>query len=279
MKNTIIKTSIVLNFILLLNFAVFAQESSTAKIATEDEIKSDIAKVKCKNSERLESVRELFKEKGAKDNEIIVEEDDGVKNVVVVKKGKTDETIIIGAHYDETGGGCGAIDNWTGIVIVANLYQTIKDFTTDKTYKFVAFDEEEKGLIGSRIMAKAIPKEEREKYCSMVNFDSFGLTYPQASRNNSNGKLIKLAEDMAEKMKMPFGKAAIANADSDSTSFQNVKIPAISFHGLNDKWKDYLHSHRDKVENVNITSVYFGYRFGLNFLARLEAESCDAFRK
>ncbi|MGI8670003.1 MAG: M28 family metallopeptidase [Aridibacter sp.] len=279
MKNLILKTSLVLNLILLLNFTVFAQESGTAKIATEDEIKSDIAKVKCKNSERLESVKELFREKGVKDEEIIVEDDDGVKNFIVVKKGKTDETIIVGAHYDEIGGGCGAIDNWTGIVIVANLYQTIKDFTTNKTYKFVAFDEEEKGLIGSRIMAKAIPKEDRAKYCSMVNFDSFGLTYPQATRNNSNKKLLELAEDMAKQMKMPFGKAAIANADSDSTSFQNVKIPAISFHGLNDKWQDYLHSHRDKVTNVNPTSVYFGYRFGLNFLAKLEAESCDAFRK
>ncbi len=81
MKNILLKISIICSFILLLNFAAFAQEKSPAKIAAEDEIKNDIAKVRCKNSERLEAVKELFKQKGVKDEEISFEEIKGVQNV------------------------------------------------------------------------------------------------------------------------------------------------------------------------------------------------------
>ena len=43
--------------------------------------------------------------------------------------------------------------------------------------------------------------------------------------------------------------------------------------------KNNLHSSQDKVENVNSTSVYYGYRYALNILAGIDAKSCDAFRK
>ena len=131
----------------------------------------------CKGrKERREEVKKLFLKMGAPESDIVFEKLDDVENVVVTKKGKTDETIVIGAHFDKTETGCGAIDNWSGIVIVANLYRTMKDFTTQKTYKFVAFDKEELGLLGSDAMAKKIPKEERANYCAMVNFDSFGFS-------------------------------------------------------------------------------------------------------
>ncbi|NNE99574.1 MAG: hypothetical protein HKN25_11195, partial [Pyrinomonadaceae bacterium] len=66
---------------------------------------------------------------------------------------------------------------------------------------------------------------------------------------------------------------------SDSASFKSKKIPALGLHGLTGKWREYLHTHRDQVENVNIASVYYGYQFAINILARIEASSCDAFRK
>jgi len=114
-------------------YASFAQQPSV-KISTEAEITEDIKLNVCKNNERLEAVKKLFQKMGAKDSETKVEKIKNVENLVVAKKGKTDETVIIGAHYDKTSDGCGAIDNWTGIVILANLYRTMKDFDTEKTY-------------------------------------------------------------------------------------------------------------------------------------------------
>ena len=252
---------------------------SQVTFSTEKEIKKDISEVPCKNKNRLEGVRKLFEQKGAKPSDIKIDDFKHVRNLVVEKPGKSKETIIVGAHYDEAGGGCGAIDNWTGIVIIANLYKTIKNLDTNKTYKFVAFGQEELGLIGSKAMAGAIPKEERENYCAMVNLDSFGMTFPQAMRNISDKSLTKLAKKTAKAMKMPFSVAAIRGASSDSASFQAKKIPAIGIHGLSGRWKNYLHSPKDKVSAVNSTSVYYGYRFTLSLIMRIGAEKCDAFRK
>jgi Iap family predicted aminopeptidase len=128
-------------------------------------------------------------------------------------------------------------------------------------------------------MARSIPKEKRSNYCAMVNFDSFGFAYPQAMTNISDPKLIELAKEVSEELKIPFAQARIENASSDSESFRKQKIPAISIHGLSNKWPEFLHGTNDKVENVNVESVYVAYRYALNYLIKVEAKNCGDFRK
>lgn len=268
-----------LSLVLFILAATSFGQKSRIDFATEEQISADLEKAPCEDKERLEAVRQLFRSVGATDADIVVKEFDDVKNLIVTKKGSTNETIIVGAHYDKTSDGCGVIDNWSGIVVLANIYRTMKELTTQKTYVFAAFGKEEKGLIGSEAMAKEIPKKERVNYCAMVNFDSFGMTFPQALRNISTDSLILLAEGVSNDMKIPFGKASIDLASSDSASFRSRDIPAITLHGLGNKWDDYLHTSNDKMKNVNKQSVYIAYRHGLVVLAKIEAQACDTFRK
>ena len=269
----------ILPIIFCLFASTFAQQE-TLKLSTQDEIKNEIALVPCKNKERLEGVKSLFRQMGASDSDITVEDLKGVRNVVITKKGKTNETVIVGAHYDKVSDGCGAIDNWTGVVIIANLYKTLRTTETDKTYIFVAFDKEEIGLIGSNALAKTITKEQKSNTCSMVNLDSFGFGYPQILDNTSNSKMTNFAANLAKELEMPFSHASLAGAaDADSTSFNEKDIPAVTFHGLSAKWQNYLHSNNDKVENINVSSVFVGYNFLLRFLGKLDAESCNSFKK
>jgi Zn-dependent M28 family amino/carboxypeptidase len=155
----------------------------------------------------------------------------------------------------------------------------MKDFNTNKTYVFAAFGKEELGLLGSDEIARSIPKEKRINYCAMANFDSFGFTFPQVMRNISDSKLTNLAKEVSSELKIPFSDASIEFTSSDSESFRRQKIPAVSIHGLSDKWRDYLHDSNDKLENVNTQSVYIGYRHALNYLAKIDASGCNAFRK
>jgi Zn-dependent M28 family amino/carboxypeptidase len=223
-----------------LSYSAAAQKAAPV-LATENDLKEDLKLVPCKNSERLEAVKKFFQKMGAAENEISAEKIKGIQNVLVTKKGETDEIVIIGAHYDKVSEGCGAIDNWTGIVIIGNIYRTMRNVATHKTYIFVAFDREETGLEGSAAMAKSIPKENRLSYCSMVNLDSFGFGYPQVLVNASNSKMTSAAKALAEDLKMPFSTASLAGvADADSTSFNNKDIPAITFHGLSNEWPKYL---------------------------------------
>lgn len=271
-----------LTTLLILTNLSLAAPAQTSKItfSTETELKADMELGPCKGrKERREAVKQLFLKMGATESDIVFDKINDVENVVVTKKGKTDETVVIGAHFDKTETGCGAIDNWTGIVIIANIYRTMRNLSTQKTYQFVGFDKEEEGLLGSDAMAKNIPKEKRASYCAMVNFDSFGFTYPQAMRNISSDSLLELAKTVSEEMKFPFAKAAIEFASSDSESFRTRDIPAISFHGLDNQWQNYLHNPNDKLSKVNMQSVYFGYRHGLVFTSKIENSPCDAFRK
>jgi len=262
---------------LILCVASFGQ-TAPAKVGVAD-ITSEMQMHVCKNDERLDAVKNLFKRMGAAEDDLKVEVFGKVQNLTVTKKGKTNETVVIGAHYDKVSEGCGAIDNWTGLVIVANLYGTLKNYQTDKSYIFVAFGNEEKGLFGSAAMVKAIPKEDRDRYCSMINFDSFGFAYPQVMTNTTTPRMAKFAKDLAKEVNTPLFEAVIDNADADSSSFVNKEIPAITFHGLSNKWQEYLHSSKDKIENVKPESVLMGYNFGLLFVSRVDQGACGIFRK
>ncbi len=254
--------------------------SGQVAFSPKEEVEASVKSVPCPYNERLEGVRRLFKEAGATDEEIQIEkfDKDKISNLVVRKKGTTDETIVIGAHYDRTNLGCGVVDNWTGVTIVSHIYKTLKPLVTTKSYVFVAFDREEEGLKGSRQMAKAMEKPAIDQTCAMVNFDSFGMAAPMALKNASSPKLIKLATDLAEESKFKFVSVDIEGASSDSASFRDRKIPAISLSGLAGNWQQILHTSDDKFSKVNMDSVYMGYRFGLVFLAKLDAAPCKDHR-
>ncbi len=216
---------------------------------------------------------------GATDADITVESFKDIQNVVVTKKGKTDDKVVVGAHYDKVSAGCGTVDNWTGVVILANLFRSMAGVTHEKTYIFVAFDQEEIGLRGSEAMAKKIAKEDRPKYCSMVNLDSFGMGYPFILENASSSSMVKLAKAVAEELKVKISSASLEGANSDSSSFKGKDIPAITISALSAKWPEILHSSNDKIENVNADSVRLGYIFSLQYLVKVDSGPCDQFRK
>lgn len=247
--------------------------------STPEQLLEDINAVPCKgNSERLRGVQALFEKMGAPASDISVEKLDNVENIILRKQGSSPELIVIGAHYDKVSHGCGAVDNWTGIVTVAHIYKTIKDIPLKKSVLFVAFGREEEGLIGSKAMVKAIPKEQLGQYCAMINIDSLGLGIPQAENRISSKKLVDRAADLAKRMQMPFHQGSIFEADSDSSSFLGRKIPAISFHALSNEWRKVLHTNDDKVSKVNPASLFMGYRLALALYGDVENSTCDAFR-
>jgi len=256
-------------------------DAPTLRISTAEEIKSEFDSVPCKNGDRLKSVKALFEKMGAKPEEIAVEKVRGVENVVVRKTPANDSTekIVIGAHYDKVANGCGAIDNWTGVVTVAHIYRAVKDLPLKRNIIFVAFGQEEKGLLGSSAMAGAIKKEQIAEYCAMINVDSLGLGIPQVADNMSNKKLIDFTESLAKDMKAPFAHGPIAGGDSDSTSFNRKKIPALTIHGMINGWEKILHSSNDNPSKVNHESVYLGYRLALALLVRVDEADCQAFRE
>ena len=264
--------------LILFLFAPIRAQQNELRISTEDEIKAGFDSVPCKNDDRLRGAKALFEKMGAAASDVSVEKHKDVENLVVRKPGTTKETIIIGAHYDKAGSGCGAVDNWTGIVAIAHLYRSLKTAPLKKSVLFVAFGREEEGLIGSRAMADAISLDQLAQHCEMINIDSLGLGAPQVAENMSHKKFSAFTAKLADDMGMPFGQAAIAGADSDSSSFLRKTIPALTIHGLTDEWPSVLHGKNDQVTKINPLSVYLGYRLALALVFRLDSLPCNQFK-
>ena len=270
--------SILAALLFLCALTSLSAQQDEIKISTPEQIKVEFDSVPCKNEERLNAAKAFFEKMGAPASDISIDQYKNVENLVIRKQGSSQEKIIIGAHYDKVSDGCGAIDNWSGIVTIAHLYRSLKDIPLKKTILFVAFGKEEKGLIGSRAMVDAIMKDQVAQYCEMINIDSFGLAAPQVADNMSSRKLSTFTADLANEMKIPFGHASIEGADADSSTFIAKKIPALTLHGLSNEWTSILHSRNDQSSKINPNSVYLGYRLILALVIRLDRSTCGEYR-
>lgn len=256
---------------------VSAQEKNIDDLKKEFQV--EVQNTPCDSALRKEAVIALFKKMGAPASAITTQKFDKGENIVITKAGRSTEKIVVGAHYDKVDDGCGAVDNWSGIIILANIYRKIAASDTQKTYIFLAFDSEEKGLFGSKHAAKALKEDDAVPVCSMVNFDSFASAAPQAPSNMANTKLLDAAKKVAKEVEFTLYSDPIDNADSDSSAFNDLGIPAISFDGLSSVDLRYLHNTNDRIASVKVESLLTGYAFGLRFVASLDSLACDSFYK
>jgi Zn-dependent M28 family amino/carboxypeptidase len=80
-------------------------------------------------------------------------------NLIGFVKGKTDDIIVISAHYDHVGVNNsqiynGADDNASGVSVLLGIAEYFKDYKPQNTLLFIAFDAEEMGLQGAYAFLK-----------------------------------------------------------------------------------------------------------------------------
>ena len=91
-------------------------------------------------------------------------------NIIGIQKGKKSEVIIIGCHYDSVRGTPGADDNASGCAMTLALARSLSKKKLVHTIKYIFFDNEESGMVGSRYYANNM----KDKCIFMVNFDMVG---------------------------------------------------------------------------------------------------------
>ena len=92
-------------------------------------------------------------------------------NVIAVKPGLSNSTIIVGAHYDSTGDGKGADDNASGVAVMLEAAEKVKDIPTPYTIRFIAFGSEEIDLNGSRFYVDQMSGTDKQNTIGMINLD------------------------------------------------------------------------------------------------------------
>lgn len=89
---------------------------------------------------------------------------DGVEcanlEVIMPGRSRSNEIIVVGAHYDSVAGSPGANDNASGVAALLEISRVLAAIPSDRTVRFVAFVNEEPPyfeteLMGSRVYAKA----------------------------------------------------------------------------------------------------------------------------
>ncbi|MEM1768983.1 MAG: M28 family peptidase [Nitrososphaerota archaeon] len=99
-------------------------------------------------------------------------------NIVGVVEGHTDESIVIGAHYDSQMKTTGVWDNLTGVSILIELAKNFSKRENRKRIIFVAFGAEEIGLWGSTFFVEKHKKELKEKCRAMFCLDAVSSAFP-----------------------------------------------------------------------------------------------------
>ncbi len=96
-------------------------------------------------------------------------------NVIGRKEGtgEAPEEVIVSAHYDHIEGCEGADDNASGLAATLEIARVLSTVETPKTLVIACWDEEERGLIGSRAYADAAALEARN-IAAMISFDGIG---------------------------------------------------------------------------------------------------------
>jgi aminopeptidase YwaD len=189
-----------------------------------------------------------------------------VNNVLAYLPGKTNEYIIIGAHYDHLGYGNvdslapsqigtihpGADDNASGTAGVLELARLLapRKGQLERGILFADFAGEELGLLGSAEWVKE-PTKPLDKADAMINMDMIGRIKGEKVYIGGTGTGATFKELLdEEKSKFPFHfeYSASGYAASDHTSFVGKQIPVLFFFsGLH---ADY-HKPSDTWEKIN----------------------------
>ncbi|WP_268847116.1 M28 family peptidase [Flavobacterium aestivum] len=105
------------------------------------------------------------------------DEKHNIKNVIgsITGQSQQAETFILSAHYDSYPGSLGMDDNASGVIGLLEAMRILSKYQFDHTIKFIGFDKEEDGLIGSLSYVFGGGIKESEKIGGVINLDMIGV--------------------------------------------------------------------------------------------------------
>ncbi|WP_107841185.1 M28 family peptidase [Metasolibacillus meyeri] len=164
---------------------------------------------------------------------------------------KTEDILIIGAHYDGIKDIPAANDNASGVAVMLELARLLHNVPSDTEIRFIAFDAEEDGLLGSKHYVEQLGADS-DRVIGMLNFDMLAAKKEQnvkiysadgeesflsdLLKNNENYKNIQVRE-------------YDSGGTSDHASFHPKAIPNLFFshpavHGE-------YHNENDTTEHIS----------------------------
>ena len=221
---------------------------------------------------RMKDAEKILRAHPEKAHVVMIEEElqNDSYNVVATIEGTTkkEEVVVFSAHFDSVSYSKGAYDNATGSTCIMQSLAYFKERQPKRTIKFVWCGSEEMGLLGSKAYV-ADHKEELTNYKLNINVDMVGCTIGTdiacVSANTSLVNYIKyLGSEVGFAIEPRQGVYS-----SDSTSFADGGVPALSFARLAPQGGAQIHSHRDVMDFLEEDNYYKTCEFINLFADRL----------
>lgn len=221
--------------------------------------------------ERKATLISLFRDAGCEVTEQRVPRSPKAGNLICALPGEGQSTIVVGGHFDFITKGTGAIDDWSGVVMLPSLYQSLKNHPRYHRYVFVAFAEEETGLWGSTEYLKKLPAEDKRSIHAMLNLECLGTNPPKVWATRADKDLLRAYIRVAQSLQVePVASNVDKVGDDDSHPFKDAKIPVLTIHSITNETYPFLHSPRDTVQAIHPDDYYISYRLATVLLSFLD---------
>ncbi len=147
---------------------------------------------------------------------------------IVVRIGRGQKRVVVGAHYDAVEDSPGANDNGGGVAVLLELVKSVYQSPMKCSVDFVFFDREENGLIGSRFYVQKVVN--RNNHVAMINLDVEGTgkeLYAGPVGGGDDNFLMPLVRKAALQTKFDYQEED-GFPESDYLSFADAKLENIS---------------------------------------------------
>jgi len=155
-------------------------------------------------------------------------------NLIAEKAGRSGKFLVVSAHYDSVGN-AGADDDGTGVIAMLNTARMLRTENLKHGLRFVAFDEEELGLVGSKAYVKdLVSKGEKGIILGDLQMEMLGYNARKdgkfhvisCDRKDSEflvGAMVQAVRNLGDQVKI----TSACTDRSDHDSFWTAGLPAI----------------------------------------------------
>jgi len=219
--------------------------------------------------QRQARIEELFHDAGCQVEEERVGKHSG--NVICTLPGESESVIAVGGHFDFAEAGKGIVDDWSGASLLASLYQALKTRPRRHTFVFIAFADEEKGLVGSSRHVRNMTPEEKALTHAFVNLECLGVGPVNVWLHRAAPPLAARLGEIATTLHIPLQAVNVEQVgDDDSHPFLSAHIPVITIHSITQATWPILHTARDQINAIHFDDYYDAYKLAAYYLAYLD---------
>jgi hypothetical protein len=158
-------------------------------------------------------------------------------NLVATRAGTGGRALVVGAHYDAVPGVPGADDNGSGLAVQLAAARALAGCTLEGELRFVAFDEEELGFVGSRAYVAGLRAAGTvAQVQGMLNLDMMGYDHDDDGGYTifecgrpEGAFLVEALLDRTRAVEPAMKVSRQCTGGGDHKTFWDARVPAVAF--------------------------------------------------